>query len=203
MRNFVTNRCLNIIADDQVLPSIVSYGAAISSCENCWQWEQALCLFEEMYGMDITANLVCYNAIISCCEKASEWQKSLQLLQQMSGFVPGRSLKVGEVQHLTPDVITYNGVISSCEKASEWQLALCLLIQMTVATIRRSIITYSATVSACEKGHLAFEMGLQQKFWIVLIHFKRDLFANVLVSTKYQFFTAFTYLPGVESQRNE
>ena len=114
--------------------------------------------------MDIAANVVCYNAIISCCEKASEWQTSLELLQQMSGFVPGKSLKVLEIQHLTPDVITYNGVISSCEKASEWQLALSLLIQMTVATIRHSIITYSATVSACEKGHLAFEMDLHQSF---------------------------------------
>lgn len=117
-----------------------------------------------MYGMDITANLVCYNALISCCEKASEWQKALQFLQEMSGFVAGKSLKVLEIQHLTPDVITYNGVISSCEKASEWQLALSLLIQMTVAKIRHSIITYSATVSACEKGHLAFEMDLQQSF---------------------------------------
>ena len=121
------------------VPTLISYGATLSSLEKSGQWQQVLCLLREMQSAEVVPNLICWNAVISCCQKTVlQWPRAVGFLRDME----------------TPDVISYNGVISSCEKASEWTLALELLGEMVAVKIRQSVISYSAAISACEKGSL-------------------------------------------------
>ena len=55
-------------------PDVVSYGAAISSCdsscEKCELWDKALALLREMSSKWLEQNVINYSAAISFCEKS-------------------------------------------------------------------------------------------------------------------------------------
>ena len=50
-----------------VLPNVSSYNAAISACEKCQQWQQALGLLEVMQQTDVLPNFISCSATISAC----------------------------------------------------------------------------------------------------------------------------------------
>ncbi|CAJ1392177.1 unnamed protein product [Effrenium voratum] len=151
-----------------VRPNDFTYSTAISACERCSQWQQALQL------LDNDPNLVTVNAAISACEKAGQWRKVLRLLEEL----PGRSLRADEIsynaalsalekggqwqralqllelvenQKMELCVISYSAAISACEKRGEWRVALQLLEEMLTRQLRADVIACSAVISACEK----------------------------------------------------
>ena len=55
--------------------TIVTFGAALSACEQRWHW--ACQLLQALGERRLGGNSVSYNALASACEKAMEWEASL------------------------------------------------------------------------------------------------------------------------------
>ena len=51
----------------KVVPDVSTYNAAMSACEKCEQWQQALGLLAEMRSVSLLPNLITYSAAISAC----------------------------------------------------------------------------------------------------------------------------------------
>ena len=52
----------------KLTPNVISYGAAINSCEEGSQWQLSFELFYDMLGAKLTPNLILYRSAISYCE---------------------------------------------------------------------------------------------------------------------------------------
>eukprot|EP00435_Cladocopium_sp_Y103_P001917 s4561_g1.t1 len=92
-----------------------SFSSAISACEKCGRWEQALELLGAQLQWDILPDGVSYNSAISACEKAAKWELALFVSEEMPKA------------QLLPDVVTYNSAIAACESCGVWAKALELL----------------------------------------------------------------------------
>ena len=51
-------------AKRDLLPNVITYNAAISACEKCKQWQQALCLLAEMRSVNVLPDDITYQAAI-------------------------------------------------------------------------------------------------------------------------------------------
>ncbi|CAK0864946.1 unnamed protein product [Prorocentrum cordatum] len=103
-----------------LMPTAVSYNAAISSCDKGKQWQRALYLLSESVGALVEPSVIGYNAGVSACEKCGQWRHVLSL-------VFGDMLAA----KLEPDVIACTAGISACEKGgvrSTWTSAGQLLV---------------------------------------------------------------------------
>eukprot|EP00435_Cladocopium_sp_Y103_P067989 s288_g30.t2 len=108
-----------LMPEMKLQPDVVSFSAAISSCEKMGRWQQALELFSQLTGKPhgtCFANDFSFNAVISSCEKAGRWQEALHLM----------SLMVQSTVRRCSDIITYFLAISSCERGGRLQQALNL-----------------------------------------------------------------------------
>ena len=70
---------MEVMKEDKLCPTVISYNAAMSACREHWQ--MALHLLNSMPGA--TPNLVSYNAALSCCRMEGRWQIGLDLLETM------------------------------------------------------------------------------------------------------------------------
>ena len=95
--------CLEDMGYIKLIPNVMSYNGAISSCEKGGKWEVALHLLEEMLMVQLEPGIITYSSFISVCGTAGEWQLAVHLLET----VP--------VQR---DVISYNSAITACERGS-------------------------------------------------------------------------------------
>ncbi|CAK0879375.1 unnamed protein product [Prorocentrum cordatum] len=121
-------------------PSIISYTAGISACEQGEQWQPALALLNEMRQTKLELDVVSYSAGISACGKGEQWQRALALLSEMWKA------------EFDPNVISCSAGISACEKGDQWQRALALLSEMCEARLESNVVSYNAGISAGEKG---------------------------------------------------
>eukprot|EP00438_Fugacium_kawagutii_P031427 Skav205777 [mRNA] locus=scaffold1714:690856:694318:- [translate_table: standard] len=124
---------------------VISYSAAISSCETEGQWRKALHLFHLMKHAELLPDVISYNAAISSCEKGSQWHLACHFLSSSS----------------CANVISYNSAISSCAKASAWQVAMQLVSHaMPHQGIRPNLLTATELSNALiAAGQL--RLGLQ------------------------------------------
>ena len=76
-------RFFNQLTQAAVDPNVISFNAAISSCEKAEQWQQALFLFQTMRNAKIQPNVISYNAAISSCQKGGQWLQALCLFHAM------------------------------------------------------------------------------------------------------------------------
>ncbi|OLQ06731.1 Pentatricopeptide repeat-containing protein, chloroplastic [Symbiodinium microadriaticum] len=120
-------------------PNVFSYSAAISSCEKCGQWPQALHLLAEMQEDEVEPNVYSFSAAISACAVDGQWQNAFLVFWKM--------VSAG----VTPNLITLNAALTSCEKGAEWQLAVSLLSRMLGFGLTPDVISFSAAMSACAK----------------------------------------------------
>ena len=151
----VAMNLLHLLYIRGVVPSVVSYSAAITSCG---EWGRALELMEEMRRNEVLPNVVTYNSIINVCEKGLQWQLALQIFSEVKE----------KNEKISVDLILYSSVISACGTASAWLIALHLFHEsqaldekmmdaeaMEVATV--------AAITACERG-------CQWQFALQLLH---------------------------------
>ncbi|CAE7800517.1 MRL1 [Symbiodinium microadriaticum] len=117
----------------------VAFGAAISTCGNCGQWEYALHIFSEMQG-HIDLDVVACNAVISACEKCEKWQQACFLLAEMGGF------------GIRPNAVTFNAAVSACGAAGEWEYSLSLFQKMQLSGLHPDTISHNAVITAFEAG---------------------------------------------------
>ena len=64
----------HFVADDRhlqdgVTPNVISFIAAMSTCEKDGQWQHALSLLENIYKAGVTLEVTSLDAAISACEK--------------------------------------------------------------------------------------------------------------------------------------
>eukprot|EP00435_Cladocopium_sp_Y103_P005849 s186_g1.t2 len=131
----------------QLCQDVISYTAAIASCEpvgrwqkmleiNCWAWRRDQSLLMEMPLLDVVA----CGAAVSACAKAGAWQEALGLLFTMS------------TQTLQPNTICVNAAISACERSGCWEVALQLLYGMPLQALQRDDVSCCAATSACVRA---------------------------------------------------
>jgi pentatricopeptide repeat protein len=92
-----------------IQPDVISYSAAISSCEKAGKHQSALDLLREMDTRGIQPNVISYNAATSSCEKAGKHQSALDLLGEM------------ETKGIQPNVISYSGVFECLLAQKDYQ----------------------------------------------------------------------------------
>ena len=80
---------------------------AISACEKCEQWQQALALLVEMRHNDLLPDVISYISAISACVESGQWQHALGILLRRRH------------NDLLPEVITCSCAISVCEKGEK------------------------------------------------------------------------------------
>ncbi|CAK0891072.1 unnamed protein product [Prorocentrum cordatum] len=119
----------------------VSFNAAISACEKCGQWQQALLLFVDLRLAKLTPDVITYSAGASACEKGGQWRRALSFLKESC-----------EGQ-LEADVFLYSAGISACGKCGEWQRALALFNELLFIKLEPDANSYTAGISACEDGY--------------------------------------------------
>ncbi|CAE7244211.1 unnamed protein product [Symbiodinium sp. CCMP2592] len=118
----------------------VCYNAAISACEKCGEWHQALELMNLQMRMHVPPDIITYNAVLSACEKGQQWQLALAFLARL------------EQNELMPDEISCNAAISACEKGNAWTCALALFAEFEPRSLQRDLITHNAVILACAEG---------------------------------------------------
>ncbi|CAE7263383.1 unnamed protein product, partial [Symbiodinium sp. KB8] len=142
----------------ELSPDVVSYSAAISSCEKGGSWPLALQLFDSMRQSELSPDVISYSAAISSCEKGMRWQLALQLFGSLSeeklrpNVICYNATISSCEKGLVPDLISYSATISSCEKGAQWQLALELFDALPRAKLTPDVISYGAAIVSCEEG---------------------------------------------------
>ena len=68
----------------QVHPNVITYSAAISSCEKGQQWAKALQLFSHIQQSHVHPFVVTYNSAISARGQGHQWAEPLQLFFRRS-----------------------------------------------------------------------------------------------------------------------
>lgn len=87
--------------NDELEPSVVTYGTLMSACERVGSLEDVNKVFQRMRQDDIEPNEVVYGAAISCCRKTGAAERALLLLRKMIR---------DEIQ---PNIVTFNTVLTA------------------------------------------------------------------------------------------
>lgn len=103
----------------RLAPNVISFNAAISSCQVEGRWNEAMHLLTMLKRQpSLSPDLVTFNSTMASFLKTTQWQQSLSLLSRMCH------------EGVEPDVISFSTAITSCERGSYWQNALTLFEDM-------------------------------------------------------------------------
>lgn len=124
----------------------VGFEAAITTCEEKGEWEQALVLLNEMRGMGVTPSTNSFNSAISACAKGGQSKSILSLLAEMRevGMTPDTTSSIAEILACEK--------ILACENDGQWQKATQLLAKMMNAGVPPNLMAFNAAIGACKKG---------------------------------------------------
>lgn len=173
-----------------IIPNMISFNSAISTCDKAGEWQLAISLMEEASQARLFPGIVTFNSCINACQESSSWTISLQLFHAM----PMRRLKPDVISftsaigvlsqaglwqkacHLLEDMLerivcpnerTYGALMVASVKSSEWPLSLSLLNQLCqTERVRPNSVICNAAISALEKGYkweIAFELLQKMK----------------------------------------
>lgn len=137
----------------EVVPSVISYSAAITSCGA--EWRIAVHLLDTMLRKEILPNVITYNSLINACEKGLQWELALHMFEKCQD------------SHFSVDSILHSSVISACGTASEWLMALQLFQNSEFkggeGQAETASESFVAAIVACERG-------CQWQFALQLLH---------------------------------
>ena len=124
---------LKAMPGNRLVPNVISFNAAISSCQRDGHWNEAMNLLETMLSKpSLSPDLVSFNSTMASFQKDGQWEQSLGLLDLMCR------------EQVAPDVISFSSAITSCEKGGKWPYALALFEAMR----KRDLVTLSGTFLA-------------------------------------------------------
>ncbi len=139
---------------EKIPKDVITYTAAINSCEKAQDWKTAIELYEEMdvvYG--IKPNLITLNSVLSACASGRQWDLALKLFEDAGN------------KDIVRDAVSYSVVIACMGEAKKYQLAKDLFDSMdgrqlffgnntNIAkhTVARDTGTYNAMITACERN---------------------------------------------------
>ena len=75
------------ILRNQLGGNVITYSAAISSCEKAAQWQWALLLLDDLLDKKLTGNRITYTSTISACEKGQRWQWAMHFMNEMQSRI--------------------------------------------------------------------------------------------------------------------
>ena len=81
--SFFWGSALEIRPRRDIEANIITYSAAISSCEKGGQWQWALLLFKDLLCKKLEGNRITYTSTISACEKGQRWQWALHFMAEL------------------------------------------------------------------------------------------------------------------------
>ncbi|CAE7534395.1 rsmF [Symbiodinium sp. CCMP2592] len=137
-----SSRLLEEMQASFVLPDVISYSVAISTCERAAEWCTALELLRSMEQQSVSSNIISCTSLISACASGGAWQQALCLFAAL----PGRSLSA--------NLVTYGATISACARAVQWQRAVTLMEQFFEGPRMQqaSSTMLNAVIYACARG---------------------------------------------------
>lgn len=115
-----------------VTPTLVTYGALLSACENGRQWKTALSLLDEM---PMKPDHVAYNAVIGACNKANRWAEAISVLDQMDRKkVPPDQKAFDMVARMCLKAGQYDEASQVCQRARRRGIEVCPQVQDDLST---------------------------------------------------------------------
>lgn len=87
--------------------NIVAFNAAISACEKCCRWQQAIALLLQLGAARLSGTTVTYTALLSACLAGQQWAQGLALLKNC------------QEETVQGNVLTYATLCSLTELAME------------------------------------------------------------------------------------
>ncbi|CAL1169327.1 unnamed protein product, partial [Cladocopium goreaui] len=130
----------------KMAPDVVSFNAAISSCEKGSNWQLALHLLSDMAEEQLLPDVISFSSTLCSLDAAELWPLALEIFAWLC-------------RGLEPNVYSYNAVISSCQNGSQWQLA--LLFYEAMDGVLPDVLSTSLAVSSsamAQKWHLASQL---------------------------------------------
>ena len=115
-----------------ILPDVISFNSALSSCEWTGFWQMALSLVARMQQEHLAPNIRTCNSVIHTFQTDSQWQRASSFLSFMKAKV------------VVPDVTTCSRAIESCERGKKWQLVaglVCSLQEFNMEKMLKSLYT--------------------------------------------------------------
>ena len=117
---------------------VVTYNAAASACQRCWQWQNAWQLLRGVRDDRLQLSAVTYAVGITSCSMAWRWQEAFV-------WLVARTHESG----LKEDAAILTVGIDACARSEQWEWAFRLQEHgISVANVR----SHCAAVSACESG---------------------------------------------------
>jgi pentatricopeptide repeat protein len=144
-----------------IQPNVVSYTAAIKSCEPSGDWMAALDMLDLMRLNNIKPNEVTYCCTISTASKGYAADVALSLLREMNAY------------RFPPNELCYGGVLHACARCRKWdeierlvkemrQLKVPVLESVVVSVIGACKYTLDQTSLASPRLEVSFS-DLHQK----------------------------------------
>jgi pentatricopeptide repeat protein len=145
---------LKQMTSENIPKDVITYTAAINSCEKAQDWKTAIDLYQEMDAVNgIKPNSITLNSVLSACASGRQWDLALQLFKDAGN------------KGIIRDAVSYSVVIACMGEAKKYQLAKDLFDSMdgrqvffadncTTAkqTVARDTGTYNAMITACERN---------------------------------------------------
>lgn len=102
----------------KIEPNVISFSAAIKSCEQMSDWRSAIELLELMKAVGIKPNEITYCCIISAASKGWAGDVAVNILREM------------ESNGVAPNALCYACALTACAKCKEWNLVETLFNEM-------------------------------------------------------------------------
>jgi pentatricopeptide repeat domain-containing protein 1 len=68
------------MAQAGVAPNVISYTSAITACDRCGEWQQALLLLQRMTAAAVQPNAITYTAVMSALARKGRYYEAMELL---------------------------------------------------------------------------------------------------------------------------
>ena len=150
--------CLFLLRVKHRMPSMVSFGAAISAFERVERWADALGFFAEALDRGLRASLVAVSSVLSACKhEAGQWKMAIQLTEAQKN--QGK-LKPSEERLWPPNLIMANALSSACEAAGQWQQCVDVLESLRKWRLQADEQTYGNIASSAASTSIAWEVSI-------------------------------------------
>mmetsp|Transcript_18106 Transcript_18106/g.22164 ORF Transcript_18106/g.22164 Transcript_18106/m.22164 type:complete len:818 (+) Transcript_18106:56-2509(+) len=151
----VALKILDQMKEDQVIPNVVTYSAAISSCatasanaesqdhggnEKFEPMHAAISLLRRMELDGVRPNIVTYNSAIKACAEGLNVEGAFSLVQEL------------EYAGLTPTLVTFGSLMTACERVGNVSGAGKVFTTMKEFQLEPNEIIYGAAISCCKKA---------------------------------------------------
>jgi pentatricopeptide repeat protein len=131
-----------------ISPNVISYTAAIKSCEPSGNLESVLAIMELMRACGVQPNEVTYCCVISVASKGMQGTLAVNMLREM------------EINGLPPNQLCYGSALTACARSNMWKEVGVLLHEMEARGLPLQESVLISVINVCRISQLrAIEEG--------------------------------------------